>query len=118
MDQDPWFHSKALEVDDIVDIYSCEWLPGNIRLEWTETWLWRQQFMCYDRKLVINRGKSREKVHGEVELMVSNGILRMSSARASQVRVGTRPESSITFIGGIFEDGSPLSRPTNYCTHV
>lgn len=35
----PWFQRIVLEREDIVEKYVCDsWLPGDIRLEWTDKW--------------------------------------------------------------------------------
>lgn len=60
----PWFDTEVLSVDVLIDQYSFEgYLPGEIQLEWTRNWCWRNQCACSDAYLACSRNKGLVLAH-------------------------------------------------------
>lgn len=68
----------------IVDRYGFDGcLPGNIQVDWTDTWCWLMQLAFNDSDLVIHRGRSREKGLAVFGRPALNGLHHMRN-RASK----------------------------------
>lgn len=62
----PWFDVQEFEEDKDVDLYAVNgWLPGDVPLEWTLKWAWRDQFARHDGYLVRCCGESLVNVRAK-----------------------------------------------------
>lgn len=56
-------------------------MPRNIRVAWTETWVWRANMRAIDDEFIIHEGPSRRVAGPEFPRFCLSGIDRMLSRK-------------------------------------
>lgn len=92
-----WFDRRSLDEGKVVWNHACDgWLPGAIKLEWTNIWCSCTQFACNREDLFIRRHRTRERGRVKLAHQARNGLgplgSHMSTGSCDMFCYGTQGE--------------------------